>query len=138
MAWPAWWGVVILFALVLDAILIPDALYQIASGRPSFLPFERMLRKRVPATPTDCLLQGTSKLLIYVGVLLVQLPLFGISYLTASGSPLGPQPGGLWVEHAVAIGMMGCAGMATVLFVSAAIVESKVRFTYFERPVNEP
>lgn len=138
MGWPAWWSVVVALALVLDFVLIGDALYQIAGGKPSFLPFERTLRKRVPATPTDSLLQGVGKLLIYVGVLLVQLPLFGISYLTASGSPLGPQPGGLWVEHAMGIAMMACAGIALLLFVSGGIVESKVRFIPFGRTVNEP
>src|SRR6266849_34494 len=129
MGWPAWWGVVILFALVLVGILIADALYQIVKGQPSFLPFERMLRKRVPATPTDGLLQGVSKLLIYIGDLLVQLPLFAITYLG---------PGDLWARPASGIAMMLCGGIALLLVVSAAIVETKVRFTYFERSVNEP
>lgn len=129
MGWPAWWGVVILLAIILDGILISDALYQIVNGKPSFLPFERMLRKRVPATPTDGLLQGVSKLLVYIGVLLVQLPLFATSYLG---------PDGFWAQRAGGIAIMVCAAIALLLVVSAAIVETKVRFTYLGSAVNEP
>lgn len=137
MGWPSWVGVVIPVALILDGILISDALYQIVQGKPSVIPFERVLRKRAPATPADCVLQGVAKLLIYVGVLLIQLPLFAVAFLTASGSPGASQPGGLLLEHAVGIALMVCAGVELVLVVSAAIIESRVHFTSFGRTVNE-
>lgn len=134
------WGpiVAVVFAVALDGLLISDAVYQIVKGKPSFLPFERLLFKRVPATAEDCLLQGAGKLLAYIAILIVQVPLFLIFSLSASGLPGGPQPGGLWAEHAMGIALMACAVFALFLGVSSAIVESKVRFTHFGLRVNEP
>jgi hypothetical protein len=128
MGWPAWWGVVALLVLLLDGVLISDALYQILQGKPSFLPLERLVRKRVPATPPDCIVYGVSRLLIYVGMLLVQLPLFLITNLG---------PVGLQLQHALGLTLMVSAGISLALVVSAAIIEARVHFTPLGSAVSE-
>lgn len=138
MGWSVWAaGLGFLFMAILDCVLISDALYQIVKERPSFLPFERLLFKRVPATPADSLLQGVSKLLVYVGILIIQLPLFLIPLLNGLGTAGGPQPGGLWAEHAMGFVGMVCAVVALFLVVSSAIVQSKIRFTHLGLRVGE-
>ncbi len=138
MGWSAWAaGLGVLFTATLDCVLISDAIYQIVKERPSFLPFERLLFKRVPATAADSLLQGVSKLLAYVGILIIQLPLFLISLLNGLGTAGGPQPGGLWAEHAMGFALMVCAVFTLFLAVSSAIVQSKIRFTYLGLRVKE-
>lgn len=134
MGWPVWWAVVFALALLLDGILIADAAYQILRERPGFLPFDRMLRKRVPATPQDCLLQGAGKLLASVGILIVQVPMFLISILIASGW----WQGDLFGRKAISLVLMASAVLTLFLVVSAARVQSKVRYTYLGSTVNEP
>jgi hypothetical protein len=128
MGWPTWWAVAVPLVLALDGVLITDALYQIIRGRPSFLPLERHVRKRVPATPNDCLVYGVSRLLIYVGMLLIQLPVLLIAYLG---------PVGLHLQHALGLALMVSAGIALALVASAAIVEGRVHFTPFGSAVSE-
>ena len=92
MGWPVWAvEAAVVFIVALDAVLISDAVYQIVSGRPSFLPVERRLFKRVPGTPADCQLQGAGKLTVYVALLLIQLEGLLIWFLSAYGAPGGPQ-----------------------------------------------
>ncbi|MFI5281959.1 MAG: hypothetical protein ACHQ0J_02375 [Candidatus Dormibacterales bacterium] len=117
------------FVATLDCVVISDAMYQIVGERPSFLPFERLWFKRVPATAADRLLQGVSKLLVYVGMLMVQLPWFLIPLLSGLGAASGPQPGGLWAEHAMGLALMVGAALCLFLGVSSTIIHSKIRFT---------
>jgi hypothetical protein len=129
MGWSVWAaGVGVLVAATLDCVLISDAIYQIVKERPTFLPFERLLFKRVPATAADSVLQGVSKLLSYVGMLMIQLPLFLILLLSGLGTAGGPQPGGLW--DAMGFAMVVGAVFTLFLAVSSAIVQSKIHFTY--------
>jgi hypothetical protein len=131
MGWSGWAaGLAVVFTATLYCVLISEAIYQIVKERPPFLPFERMLFKRLPATPADSLLQGVSKLLVYVGILIVQLPLVLSSFLNGLGTAGGPQPGGLWAEHALGLAGMVCAVFALFLVVCSAIVHSKIHFTY--------
>jgi hypothetical protein len=120
MGW-AWWAAVPI--LLAFAVLISDAVYQIVKGRPSVLPFERALYKRVPATATDSVLQGAARLLIGVGLLILQAPWLVL------GAMGGLQDGVLWAEHAIGAGGMACAAIALLLFANAAVIESRVHFT---------
>jgi hypothetical protein len=129
MGWPVWAaGVAFLVTATLDCVLISDAIYQIVKERPTFLPFERLLFKRVPATAADSVLQGVSKLLVYVGMLLIQLPLFLILLLSGLRTAGEPQPGSLW--DAMGFALLIGAVFALFLAVSSAIVQSKIGFTY--------
>ena len=55
--------VVLTLAGFANASLLLDGASQVATGRPGFLPFERLLFKRVPASELDCVRQGASKIL---------------------------------------------------------------------------
>jgi hypothetical protein len=70
------WGIpVALFALCVlaDGVLFFNGLYQVLTAKPAFLPFRlfRTRRKRVPASPVDCSLQGSAQMLQAVGLSLV-------------------------------------------------------------------
>jgi hypothetical protein len=120
MGW-AWWvgAPITVFAM---ATLLSDSFYQIVKGKPSFLPFERALYKRMPATANDCVLQGAGRLLICAGVLVMEVPLFVVGALG------GIQAGGLWAEHVFGGAEMACAAIALVLMVGALVIESRVHF----------
>jgi hypothetical protein len=51
--------VVVATAVALQGVLISDAAYQIAKERPGFLPFEKMVLKRIPATAEASLQTGS-------------------------------------------------------------------------------
>ena len=55
--------VVLALASFANASLLLDGASQVAAGRPGFLPFERLLFKRVPASELDCVRQGALKIL---------------------------------------------------------------------------
>jgi hypothetical protein len=129
MGW-AWWAAVPI--LLAFAVLISDAIYQIVRERPSFLPFERALYKRMPATGTDCLLQGAARLLIGVGLLILQAPWLVV------GAMGGLQDGGLLAEHALGATGMACAAIALLLLASAAVIESRVHFTRLTSTSRSP
>lgn len=131
------WGALILSVsvLILDLVLISDAAYQIVSEKPSFIGLERAVFKRVPATPEDCLRQGAGKLLTYIAILLIQVPMFFIVYVNALG---GFPPSQRWLDKAIALAGMVCVGLGLLLAVSGTMVGRRVRFTYLDRVVNQP
>lgn len=103
-------------------VLTVDAAQQVLRGKPTVLPFERLLYKRAPATNADCVLQGASRLLIAAGVVIAVAP------WSLAGLLGGVQAGGLAWEHAVgAIGMV-CASVSVVFLVCAAVTSSQVHF----------
>lgn len=71
-------------------LLVADAAYQIVFARPSFLPLERLIRRRVPASAMDCVVQGASKAMIAVGVVLAYGPIVANGLLTLLSSPSRP------------------------------------------------
>jgi hypothetical protein len=131
------WGALILIAsvVILDLVLISDAAYQIVYEKPSFIGLERAMFKREPATPPDCLRQGASKLLTYIAILLIQVPVFVIVSINALG---GLAPTERWVDKAIALAGMVCVGLGFFLAVSGAMVGRKVRFITLDRVVNQP
>lgn len=131
------WGALIFIGLVavLDLIVMADAANQIVYERPSFIGLERALLKRVPATPRDCVVQGASKLLTYVAVLIVVTSAFLMNFVNVSG---GFPPGERWATKTIGAVAMTCALLAIFLFASAAKVMRKVRYTYFGGAVNQP
>ncbi len=133
MDWLTWVAlVVVAVAIVSQGLLISDAAYQIVKERPGFMPFERMLLRRVPATVHDCLRQGAGKLLVNTGVLIVLLPMLLTTILNASG-----WQGDVWGRKAIGIVGMACAVLTMSLVVSGASVLRKVRFAYLGRAVNQ-
>jgi hypothetical protein len=129
------WGalVVVATAVALQGGLISDAAYQIATERPGFLPFEKMVLKRIPATAEDSLQQGAGKLLVSAGLLIVLLPTLLITIVNASA-----WQGDIWGRKALGIIGMACAVLSFYLAVIAARVLRKVHFAYFGRTVKQP
>jgi hypothetical protein len=56
------------------AALLTDGIYQVATGRRSLIPVERVFRKRVPASSADAMLQGAGKIVQVVGGLWMAVP----------------------------------------------------------------
>jgi hypothetical protein len=134
MDWFAWGAlVVIATALALQGVLIFEAVYQIVMEKPGFLPFERMLLKRIPTTAEDCLRQGAGKLLVSTGLVTVLLPMLLTTILNASGGPVD-----MWGRKAIGIVGMACAVLGFYLVVSGATVWRKVRFTKLAEAVKQP
>src|SRR5258706_14356340 len=129
------WGALVLgaTAVALQGVVILEAVYQIVTEKPGFLPFERMLRKRVPATAEDCVRQGAGKLLVSTGLVIVVLTMLFTTILNASGWQVD-----ISGRKAIAIVGMGCAVLAFSFVVSGATVWRKVRFTHLGRGVNQP
>jgi hypothetical protein len=128
------WSAAATIGLLL-AVLSADAVNQIVRARPSFLPFERALRKRVPATAADCVLQGAARLLSAAGMLIVQLPWWVV------GAMGGLQGGGLSAEHALGAAGMACAAVALLLCACATVIEGRVHFirlTYTSKSPDLP
>jgi len=128
------WGALVLgaTALALQGVVILEAVYQIVMEKPGFLPFERVLRKRIPATAEDCLRQGAGKLLVSTGLVIVLLSMLLTTILNASGWQVD-----ISARKAILIVGMGCAVLAFSLVVSGATVWRKVRFTHLARVVNQ-
>jgi hypothetical protein len=134
MDWLAWGALVLVAtALALQGVLIFDAVYQIVMEKPGFLPFERMLLKRIPTTAEDCLRQGAGKLLVSTGLVIVLLPMLLTTILNASGWQVD-----IWGRKAIGIVGMACAVLAFYLVVSGATVWRKVRFIHLVRAVKLP
>ncbi len=90
-----------LFATTLAALLV-DALYQIVMGKPSLIPLQRLIRRRVPASAQDCVVEGAAKAFLAVGLGIVNIPLglyAAIVLITpwAEPSPLAQLPGSIFV-----------------------------------------
>jgi hypothetical protein len=65
------------FALfvVLDCILLASGAYQVLTGKPSLLVrIVASIRMRLPASPGDCVLQGSAQVLQAVGLFVVLVP----------------------------------------------------------------
>jgi len=131
------WGALILvgFVLILDLVLISDAAYQIVYEKPSFIGLERAMFMREPATHQDCLRQGASKLLTYIAILLIQVPMFVIVSVDALGGVPSSQR---WLDKAIGLVGLVWIGLGLFLAVSGTMVGRRVRFTYIERVVNQP
>jgi hypothetical protein len=133
MDWLTWFGLVAIgSALALQVFPISEAIYQITERRPGFLPFERMLLKRVPATAEDCVLQGAGKLLASTAMLILLLPQFLATILNASG-----WQGDTWGRKAIGVVGMASAALTFYLVVTAARVWRKVHYTNFGRKVEQ-
>lgn len=124
----AWLCAVGLFALV-TAITLADGVYSVATGRPGFLPFERILRNRVPATEIDCVRHGASRILLTLGLLLgcgssvpISLRTF---FQSASTAPLHPDP---FARLAELVLITGCLVAGLGCLAASAIVLSRVRY----------
>jgi hypothetical protein len=133
MDWLTWGALVVVgSALALQVILIPEAVYQITERRPGFVPLERMLRKRIPATAEDCVLQGVAKLMTSMGILILLLPIFLTTILNASG-----WQGDIWGRKAIGVVSMACAALTFYLVLMAAGVWRKVHYANFGRKVEQ-
>lgn len=76
MAVELFWGIPFAFfalCVLADGVLFFNGFYQVLTAKPAFLPFRlfRTGRKRVPASPVDCSLQGSAQVLQAVGIFLV-------------------------------------------------------------------
>jgi len=124
----AWLCVVGLFALV-GSITLADGIYSVTTGRPGFLPFERIIRKRVPATEIDCVRHGASRILLTLGLLLgcgSSAPIsLNTLFQSASAAPPHPDPAARLAELFLITGCLvaglGCLG-------ASLIVLSRVRY----------
>ena len=67
--------VVVTLAGLANASLLLDGASQMATGRPGFLPFERLLFKRVPASEVDCVRQGGSRILQALSAIFILVPM---------------------------------------------------------------
>jgi hypothetical protein len=66
--------------VIVDGILIASGAYQVLTGKPSLLVrIVASIRMRLPATPADCVLQGSAQVLqavgLFVGMTPILLPL---------------------------------------------------------------
>jgi hypothetical protein len=120
--------------VILELVVITDAAYQIVYEKPSYLRIERALFKRVPATPEDCVLQGAGKLLSYIAILLVLMPMLLVIVINALG---GLPPSERWASKGMYLGVMACAVVSLYLAISGAAVWRKVRFTYLSRTAKQ-
>jgi hypothetical protein len=123
-----WLAALGLFAAV-GAITLADGVYSVATGRPGFLPFERMIRNRVPATETDCVRHGASRILFTLGLLLGLGPSVPISLSTlfqpASAAPAHPDP---FAQLAELVLITGCLVAGLGCLAASVVVLSRVRY----------
>jgi len=71
--WIGTFGALLLYILA-AASLVVDGAYLVVTGRPPLLPFERIFRRRNPATELDCVRLGAQKLLQALSLILISIP----------------------------------------------------------------
>ena len=124
-----WFSAVALFAIV-GAITVADGVYSVATGRPGFLPFERMVRGRVPATEVDCVRHGASRILLALGLLLgcgSTLPIsVNTLFQSASAAPADGDP---FARLAELVLITGCLVAGLTCLAASAVVLSRVRYS---------
>jgi hypothetical protein len=120
-----------LLGLALAALAL-DGAQQVSTGRPGFLPFERMLRKRVPATDADCVRRGAAQLVQALGVTFIVGPqvvlgLIATGNLTgAVAPPASAYP--RFVPDALFAGYVAALVVGVVFVIAAYNLGIKVKY----------
>jgi hypothetical protein len=129
-----WAATLVLYALVGLAVaaLALDGAQQVTTGRPGFLPFERLLRKRVPATDADCVRRGVYELLQGLGVTFIAGPQVVLGLIVtgnltgAVAPPASAYP--RFVPDALFAGYVATLIVGLVLVIAAYNLSTKVRY----------
>lgn len=80
--WALWFFTVILWGLTIVALAF-NGISEVVSGQVGFLPFDKWLRKRQPATQSDFVLHGAAQLVQALGSIFIAAPLFFMTFLSA-------------------------------------------------------
>lgn len=114
------------------AVLVLDGAQQVATGSPGFLPFERLLFKRVPATDSDCIRRGAAELLQALGVTFIAGPqivlgLIATGNLTGAMAPPASAYPSL-VPFVVFAGYVATVVFGLICALTAYNISTKVRY----------
>ena len=132
--YPLWvyWLVAAGLAALTIAALTLDGVQQVTTGRPGFLPFERLLYKRVPATDADCIRRGAAELLQALGATLIAGPALLLG-LVATGNLTGAvvHPAYTYpslVRLALFAGYAAAAGLSLFCAGAAYNINTKIKY----------
>ena len=84
-------GLSALFTLT-AALMLADALYQVVAGRPSLMSLRRFIRREVPATPHDCVVEGAATALRVTGFAFLVIPVGINAFITLMSPWNAPSP----------------------------------------------
>ena len=129
--WAVGFALDVLLGLAI-AVLVVDGAQQVTTGRPGFLPFERLLYKRVPATDADCMRRGASELLQALAVTFIAGPQIVLG-IVATGNLTGAMapPASAYpivVRFALAAGYGATLIFGLACAIAAYNVGTKVRY----------
>lgn len=113
--------------LVVDVLLLADALYQVVLGRPSLLRLQRLIQRREPATTQDCVYEGASKAFTGVGLTTLVLPMAIVQLITLlAATPLAYVP--RQISLLLMAGWVGCFVLAMTCFVLGLALALRVKY----------
>ncbi len=107
---------------LLIGTLMVMGVWQAIVRRPTLFSLDRAVRRRVPATASDCMLHGSATVLFAAGWAIVQLPII-IEWFSTTEPTTNPSPRGL-VAIVLAAGLV----FGVLCFIASAAVGSQVRF----------
>lgn len=132
--YPLWavWFVMAGLAGLSIAVLALDGAQQVTTGRPGFLPFERLLYKRVPATDADCIRRGAAELLqglsgTFIAGPMILLGLVATGNLTGAMAPPASAYPRL-VHFALFAGLVATTGLSLVCAGAAYNISTKIKY----------
>ena len=140
--WALWIISVCLWGLTIGAVAI-NGITQVATGGPGFLPFERWLRKRRPASREDFVLAGAAQILQAFGLTLIAAPISFLGLLSTIGLTTGwhpPSPPAV----PVFVGLAAFGAYVCILFfgmllgIWAFIIGTKVNYIPIRKAVGTP
>ena len=133
-AYPLWvfWFVAAGIAGLSIGVLTLDGVQQVTTGRPGFLPFERLLYKRVPATDADCIRRGAAELLQALGATFISGPALLLG-LVATGNLTGAMAHPAYtypslVRFALFAGYAAAAGLSLFCAGAAYNISTKIKY----------
>lgn len=119
----ALWVVLIAVLTVMIAVwaaVFADGVYQVTTGRQALLPFDRVIRKRMPATELDCVRQGAGKVLQAFGMALIQTPIT-VVVLRSAAALTGVIPSGPTAPPPLGVGVFLIAALFGPLLLGFAV-----------------
>jgi hypothetical protein len=130
--WSAWTAAFAVWGVAIGAVAL-NGITQISTGGPGFLPFERWLRRRRPATQHDFILQGAAQVAQAFGLALIAAPTSFMAFisttdLTTGWRPPAPPTIPTFVPFAVFAMVLGSLLLSMVLVVSSYVIGTKVNY----------
>lgn len=124
-AWAIPLVLALLFGLfvVVNGIFLASGAYQVLTGKPSLLiRIVASIRMRLPATPTDCVLQGAAQVFQAVGLFVGMTPMILPAITSTSDLWGGPQLPPLSHWPALAFVFFAYALMALIIAIACFVV----------------